>query len=1101
MGHLASTEWKQCPHSVLHPEAQPEAIAQAACARRRDAGGRRPQPEGSTRHPKGHRAKDHLVRVQAAFTRHATQETVILPHGREGLQAQASRPSLTDHRLLTTGASSPSRVASPVTALATVSPHVEGNTPPRKSHSQCVRRPPRDGGSASRARGAYKLKRLGPHSPITGFSQPGRPAHPASPLLSPRLRRSARTWKATRPSLNPTSQCVRRPPPGRGMSSNRNDVREQGGRVKKEGAVGRGNSPTIPPAHVGRSGPCGQRTGAAPSVQGLRPASRTSGQRSQAAASVQELRPAFTGLRPASRTSGQRSQGCGQRSQPAASVQDKRPAFTGLRPAFTACGQRSQPAASVQDKRPAAQRAFVAVPGVDINRADFSYSARAFPLESFRRFGGRARSGHQPCLFFILSPDHPPRELQEVWWPCPEWTSTVPIFHTQLGQVTACGQRSQASGQRSQDSGQSSQAAASVQDKRPAFTGSGQRSGQAASVHRTAASVHRLRPAFRTSGQRSQPAASVHRLRPAFRTSGQRSGQAASVHSLRPAFTGCGQRSGPSASVHRLRPAFRTSGQRSQAAASVQDKRPAFRTIGQRSQPAASVHRLRPAFGTSGQRSQAAASVQDKRPAFTGCGQRSGQAPSVHRLRPAFRTSGQRSQPAASVHRLWPAFRTSGQRSQAAASVQDKRPAFTGCGRRSGQAASVHRLRPAFRTSGQRSGQAASVHSLRPAFTGCGQRSGQAASVHSLRPAFRTSGQRSQAAASVQDKRPAFTACGQRSQDAASVQDKRPAFTGCGQRSGQAASFHRLRPAFRTSGQRSQAAASVQDKRPAFTGCGKRSGQAASVHRPRPAFRTSGQRSQAAASVHRLPPAFTGSGQRSGQAASRRTLDGASCIHGVEAMPAQCSASRSTARGHSPSRVRTATRRGWTTAPARRVHPTPQGGIERKIISLGSKLPSRGMQRRKPSSVQGLPAPGSSPEEDRAWTCLTGARGLQAQASKPSLTDHRLLTTGASSPSRVASPVTALATVSPHVEGNTPPRKSHSQCVRRPPRDGGVTLPEAKPDPRGGPSSARQGSVQGSHGNKAFDIMPCHAMHGRWLPLTLLLPQLLAKHLPYKELL
>lgn len=58
-----------------------------------------------------------------------------------------------------------------------------------------------------------------------------------------------------------------------------------------------------------------------------------------------------------------------------------------------------------------------------------------------------------------------------------------------------------------------------------------------------------------------------------------------------------------------------------------------------------------------------------------------------------------------------------------------------------------------------------------------------------------------------------------------------------------------------------------------------------------------------------------------------------------------------------------------------------------------------------------------------------------------------------------------------------------------------------KSRPRGGPSSARQGSVHGSHGNKAFDIMPCHAMHGRWLSLTLLLPQLLAKHLPYKELL
>ena len=81
---------------------------------------------------------------------------------------------------------------------------------------------------------------------------PGLPAHPASPLLSPRLRQSTRTWKATRLRLNPTGQCVRRPPPGRGMSSNRNDVKEQGGRVnKKEGTMGRGNSPTITPAHVG----------------------------------------------------------------------------------------------------------------------------------------------------------------------------------------------------------------------------------------------------------------------------------------------------------------------------------------------------------------------------------------------------------------------------------------------------------------------------------------------------------------------------------------------------------------------------------------------------------------------------------------------------------------------------------------------------------------------------------------------------------------------------------------------------------------------------------------------------------------------------------
>jgi len=68
-----------------------------------------------------------------------------------------------------------------------------------------------------------------------------------------------------------------------------------------------------------------------------------------------------------------------------------------------------------------------------------------------------------------------------------------------------------------------------------------------------------------------------------------------------------------------------------------------------------------------------------------------------------------------------------------------------------------------------------------------------------------------------------------------------------------------------------------------------------------------------------------------------------------------------------------------------------------------------------------------------------------------------------------------------------------------------VTLPEAKPDPGPSPGVARHppviGSVHGSHGNRAFHMMPCHAMHGRCLPLTLLLPHLLAKHLPYKELL
>lgn len=108
-------------------------------------------------------------------------------------------------------------------------------------------------------------------------------------------------------------------------------------------------------------------------------------------------------------------------------------------------------------------------------------------------------------------------------------------------------------------------------------------------------------------------------------------------------------------------------------------------------------------------------------------------------------------------------------------------------------------------------------------------------------------------------------------------------------------------------------------------------------------------------------------------------------IHDVEASPAQCSASRSTTGGHSPSRVRTAAPRGWTTAPARMVHPTPQGGIERKIISLGSELPSQGMQHRKPSFAQGLPAPGSSREEDRAWTVHRSSRE-PANANEPNVT-------------------------------------------------------------------------------------------------------------------
>lgn len=55
------------------------------------------------------------------------------------------------------------------------------------------------------------------------------------------------------------------------------------------------------------------------------------------------------------------------------------------------------------------------------------------------------------------------------------------------------------------------------------------------------------------------------------------------------------------------------------------------------------------------------------------------------------------------------------------------------------------------------------------------------------------------------------------------------------------------------------------------------------------------------------------------------------------------------------------------------------------MISLGSELPSRGMQHRKPSSVQGLPAPGSSPEEDRAWT-VHRSSGEPANTDEPSAT-------------------------------------------------------------------------------------------------------------------
>jgi hypothetical protein len=68
------------------------------------------------------------------------------PHGRAGLTSvRTAMPSLTGHRLSSTGASNPSLVASPVTALATISPRGASNARLRvKSHSQCVRRPPRD---------------------------------------------------------------------------------------------------------------------------------------------------------------------------------------------------------------------------------------------------------------------------------------------------------------------------------------------------------------------------------------------------------------------------------------------------------------------------------------------------------------------------------------------------------------------------------------------------------------------------------------------------------------------------------------------------------------------------------------------------------------------------------------------------------------------------------------------------------------------------------------------------------------------------------------------------------------------------------------------
>jgi len=89
-------------------------------------------------------------------------------HGRAGLTSvKTVVPSLTGHRLSAAEASNPSLVASPVTALATISPRGASNTRLRlKSHGQCLRRPPRDEvGQATKrslgARGLNKIERTG----------------------------------------------------------------------------------------------------------------------------------------------------------------------------------------------------------------------------------------------------------------------------------------------------------------------------------------------------------------------------------------------------------------------------------------------------------------------------------------------------------------------------------------------------------------------------------------------------------------------------------------------------------------------------------------------------------------------------------------------------------------------------------------------------------------------------------------------------------------------------------------------------------------------------------------------------------------------------
>jgi len=105
------------------------------------------------------------------------------PHGRAGLTSvKTVVPSLTDHRLSAAGASNPSLVASPVTALATISPRGASNTRLRvKSHGQCVRRRPRDmpGQASKQSLGAMGLDKNDrtPMGLESAFHRQSPPAH------------------------------------------------------------------------------------------------------------------------------------------------------------------------------------------------------------------------------------------------------------------------------------------------------------------------------------------------------------------------------------------------------------------------------------------------------------------------------------------------------------------------------------------------------------------------------------------------------------------------------------------------------------------------------------------------------------------------------------------------------------------------------------------------------------------------------------------------------------------------------------------------------------------------------------------------------------